>query len=317
MNAYLLHYGGIALTIGLSGLGTGLAQGYAARVVLDAMDRQEIGIDAIRRALMIGLVFIESGGILALVIAFLLMSHEYTFLSQSMGLVHLNIGFCMGLVTGMMAIASSFALAAATEAIARQPLIAHKIISFMMISQTFIEAPVIFAFVLLLLINSNLDESIAWAEAVKLSIAAFGIAMGTIGPAIAQSRFSWASGEAMGLSHSAYPQIFSFSLLTQAIIETPVIFVLISTLFIIFKILPFMSPLTAATSLFPAALVVALGASSAAVGVSYVASKTCRLISLNTEHYGRLFRASFVAQAFIESCGIYALVIGLLMILRA
>ncbi|PCI74281.1 hypothetical protein COB28_01720 [Candidatus Dependentiae bacterium] len=317
MKPEYLHYIGIALSIAIAAIGTGLAQGYASSGIMRAMSRQEMGGDAIRRALMIGLVFIESGAILALVLSFFLLTHEFSVITFPIGLVHCSMGICMGFVTAVMALASGCAVVAAAESIARQPAFSQKILSFMMISQTFIEAPVILAFVLLLIINTNIEESISLAEAIKLSIAASGIAVGAIGPAIAQSYFSAASGRAIGLDRNAYGRIFSFSLLTQAIIETPVIFVLISTLFVIFKVLPPVGTFTTVYSLLPALLVVSVGTSSAAIGVSAVASKSCRLIALDASLYTRIFRTSFIAQAFIESCGIYALVVGLLMILRA
>ncbi|MBL4587837.1 hypothetical protein JKY79_00675 [Candidatus Babeliales bacterium] len=317
MKPEYLHYSGVALSIAIAAIGTGLAQGYASSGVMRSMSRQEMGGDAIRRALMIGLVFIESGAILALVLSFLLMTHDFSVITFPIGLVHCSMGICMGFVTAVMAVASSSAVVAASESIARQPTFSQKILSFMMISQTFIEAPVIFAFVLLLIINTSVEQSMTLAEAIKLSIAAAGIAVGSIGPAIAQFRFSAASGRAMGFDRKAYGRVFSFSLLTQAIIETPVVFVLISTLFVIFKVLPPVGAYTTVYAMLPGLLVVSVGTSSSAIGVSHVASKSCRLIALDSSLYTRIFRTSFIAQAFIESCGIYALVVGLLMILRA
>jgi F-type H+-transporting ATPase subunit c len=316
MNADYFHYAGVGLAIALSSLGTGIAQGYASHAVLESMMRQSIGYDVIKRAMMIGLVFIESGAILALVFAFVLLTDTFSVITPAVGYAHLSMGFCIGFVTAIIAIASSFAVAAAAASIARQPFFAQKILSFMMILQMFIEASVIFAFVLLLIINAHIHIALSLADGLKLAIAALGVAVGTVGPAIAQARFGRASALALGLERSAYSRVVSFSLLTEAMIETSVIFILITTLILIFKVLPVNDPFTAVYSLLPATLMIAFGTSAAAIGVSYVASRSCRLIALDDAAATRIFRTSFIAQAFIESCGIYALVVGLLMIFK-
>lgn len=316
MQAEYLHYLGISFAVAFSAIGTGIAQGYASNGALNAMMRQSVGHDAIKRALMIGLVFIESGAILALVFAFLLLTNDFAVMTQAIGYAHLSMGFCIGFVSGIMAIASSYAVVASMASIARQPFWAQKILSFMMILQTFIEAPVIFAFVTLLIINLHIHAELSIIEGMKFAIAALGVAVGAIGPAIAQARFSFASAESIGLERSAYGRLVSFALLTEAIIETPVIFVLITTLIIIFKPISLVDPYTAVYSLLPATLMISVGTSAAAVGVSFVASGSCRHIALDPISATKIFRTSFIAQAFIESCGIYALVVGLLMIFR-
>lgn len=312
-----IHYAGIGAAIGLSTFGTGLGQGIAANGALNAMIRQQLGVEPISRALTIGLAFIEGGAILALVMAILLLTGAPVPMTDAIAIAHLGIGICIGLVTASMAIASSCAVRAACHSMARHPFFAQKILSFMLIIQSFIETPVVFAFIVTLIINAQIHPTITWHEGLKLLIAGLTVAVGSVGPAIAQTMFGTASCTAIGLDRESYGRIFSFSLLSQAIIETPVIFVLISTLFIVFKPLSPVESFTTLLSLLAAAITISIGTAGASIGTSYVASRSSRMIALHPDMYSRIFRTTFIAQAVIESCGIYALVVGLLMIIRA
>jgi F-type H+-transporting ATPase subunit c len=62
-----------AIAIGLGTIGTGLGQGNAIAHAMEAMGRNPEASGTIRTALLIGLAFIESLCIYALVIAFMLM----------------------------------------------------------------------------------------------------------------------------------------------------------------------------------------------------------------------------------------------------
>ena len=58
-------------------------------------------------------------------------------------------------------------------------------------------------------------------------------------------------------------------------------------------------------------ITIAVGSTGTAIGEGFVASRSCYQIALNPKSYGVLFRTTILAQAFIESASIYALIIAL------
>ena len=73
MIANFLHYLAIAMAIALASIGSGIGQGLGAYKALGAFVRQPSGGDDIFKSTIIGLAFIESGIILALVITLMLL----------------------------------------------------------------------------------------------------------------------------------------------------------------------------------------------------------------------------------------------------
>ena len=232
----IIHFCTAALTVVLSSLGTALGQGIAGIGTIKALNRQEMGRPQTMRALLIGLALIESGGILALVIALMLLftghGEEMTW---GIAWAEMGIGVSLGLAAAVVGIASGFAVRAACASTMRQPFFAQKIITLMLLSQSMIEAPVIFAFIIALMIKAAIHPALGTFEGVKLFAAGLVMGLGCIGPSIGQAFFTTASCSSVGTNRKAYKSLFAFSLLNQAIIETPVIFCLLLSVLLIFR----------------------------------------------------------------------------------
>ncbi len=312
----LLHYGAAVTTIIISTHGAGIALGIASSGAQDAFNRQPTGHNHEFRAMIIGLALIESGAIIALVTTLLILLRGVQSITMESAIVEMSIGLMVGITAAAASIASSFAVRSATQAIARQPLFASKIITFMLLSQTIIEAPVIFAFIVGIIIKSQLPHITLLSQALHLCAASTVMAVGCIGPSIGQGIFSYAAGKAIGINKNAYNRLFPFSLINQAFVETPMIFCVFLAMLMLYTPLPTTTSLNDPIRLMTAGLTLAVGSFGSAIGIGYVGAHSCKQIALEPHLYGTLIRATLLVIAFIESVGIYALIIAMFLITK-
>lgn len=313
----IFHYFSAALTVILGGLGGGLGQGIAASHAIESMLRQPMGNDQGFRAMIIGLALIESGCIVALVITLIMLIGAPKEISMAMAIAEIGMSLAVGIAAVAISMASSFVVRAATLSISRQPLFANKIFTLMLLTQSIIEAPVIFAFIVALMIKVKIDPTMSLAQGLQSLSAGLAVAFGCIGPSIGQAIFASSANKSLGVNKDAYSKIFPFSLVCEAIIETPMIFCLLFSFLIMYVTLPAGIDSTGAiVSFFVAAFTVGFGALGASSAIGYVASRSCLAIALEPKNYSELFRTTLLAVAFIESIVVYALIVGFFLILR-
>ncbi|HBS48262.1 TPA: hypothetical protein DEO28_04220 [Candidatus Dependentiae bacterium] len=307
----ILAYLGPIFAIIFSALGVAFGQGFGGFGALDGLERQKMGHEAGFRTLMIGLGITESGAILAFVAVILSIfdiSKDTT--TMGVGLARFGSGFAMGLVAAVVGFSSSMAVKEACKSIFRQPNFAQKITTFMLITQSIIEAPVIFAFIIFLIIKTFVVNPISLYQGMHLFAAALVIAFGCVGPTIGQGIFVKSACHSIGLNKSAYSKIFPFTLFSQAIIETPVIFSFIVSFLLIYSKSSSLL-FTSVVSSLAAAIAMGFGAIGVGISTGYVASKACKMIAENPDNYNLILRNTLMTQAIIESSAIYSLVIAL------
>ncbi|MFA6263254.1 MAG: hypothetical protein WCW33_01995 [Candidatus Babeliales bacterium] len=307
MTPILLHYISAGLSILLGAIGAGIGLGIAASGVEDAMTRQPTGNEQSFRAMIIGLALIESGAIIALVTTLLILLSGSREMTWEVARVEFAIGLAVGVAAAAISIASSFVVRAASQAIARQPFFAQKIMTFMIIAQSIIEAPVIFSFIIAMLVKTQLTAFIDADTSIKLFAAGMVIALGCIGPSVGQSLLARAACTSVGLNKNAYNKLFPFTLLNQAIIETPMIFCVLLALIITYS-----NPM--AIKALVAALTLGTAAIGSSIGIGYVASRGTYQIALDPTVYANILRPTILAAAFIESSMIYGLIVSLLLV---
>jgi len=317
INPELLHYCAAGLSIALGSIGGGIGQGIAGTGGQSSMLRQPTGSDAGFKATIIGLALIESGTIVALVTTLYLLFTAPEIITFEFALVELGIGLSVGTSAAITSLASSFVVRETTEAISRQPFFSSKIMPFMLICQSIIESPVIFAFLIALLTKTQLNTAINIYQSISLFSANLVIALGSIGPSIGQAMFSRSACKAIGLNKNAYNKIFPYTLINQALIETPMIFCILLALIMIFNPLGHIITLLISIKFLVAAVTVALGTLGVGIGLGMVTSKGCQYIALEPSCYNAMIRITLLAIAFVESIAIYALIVGMLLIMKA
>ncbi|MFC1894486.1 ATP synthase F0 subunit C [Candidatus Dependentiae bacterium] len=310
----ILHYLSAGIAICFGSIGAGIGQGIGACSGVGSMSRQPVGNDQIFRTMVIGLAFIESGVLFTLVIALLTLFGTKV-VTMPIAIAELGMALAIGVSALAISIASSFAVKSTCKSIARQPFFSQKIVTLMLIAQSMIEAPVVFAFVLVLMVKANLNETISIYEGVKYFSACLCIAIGSIGPSCGQAIFTRYSSRAVGLNKDAYSKIFTFSIINEAIIQTPLIFSLLVSILLIYVSVT-NTPFSSSVGFLMAAITTGLGCLGTPIAAGNVGAKGCEELALNPDNYSSLFRSTILAQAFIESSVIYCLIIALFLLTK-
>jgi F-type H+-transporting ATPase subunit c len=305
-----LHYLAIGLAISLASFGA-IGQGLGAFKALASIPRQSMGRDQVFRAMIIGLAFIESGVILALVLTLMLLFGTNITITWGIAYAELGIALMIGVAATAICIASSYAVQSSVVSISRQPIFAQKIITLMLVTQSMMEAPVVFSFVIGLIIKNQLVAGLDLFTGIKYFAASICLTLGSIGPSIGQGIFANSSCSAIGLNRSAYNKLLPFSIINGAVIQTPLIFSLLMSILIIFYKISEIHPLSSVISFCVIAFAIGCGSFGTSFAAGFVGSKSVKQIALNVENYSILFRSNILAQAFIESSVIYALIISL------
>ncbi|KKQ32719.1 MAG: ATP synthase F0, C subunit [candidate division TM6 bacterium GW2011_GWF2_37_49] len=316
--ASLLHYLSAVITIILGSLGGGIAQGIAGLNSISAMQRQPMSNDDASRAMIVGLALIESGVIIALVTTLVMLVGAHGVSVLGVSFAELGIALAVGCAAISISIASSQVVRACTHAISRQPLFASKIFTFMLLTQSIIEAPIIFAFIVGLIIRSSTTPDLTIANGLRLLSAGLVLAIGCIGPAIGQAIFARAACTSIGLNKNAYSKIFPFTLISEAVIETPVIFCLLFSFIILFTNFPGgdANLTMPCVMLFASVFCICLGALGAAIAIGRISAVSCLQIANNEAAYGTILRTNLLTIAFIESTLIYSLITSLLLVTK-
>lgn len=311
MNEIILHYLTIGLTVALTSLGVGIGGGISTIAALDAINQQPNTQPEITKTSIISLALIETAAILGLIIGIILVFGTppgyYAALAQ------FGIVIACGLSGIAVGIASSYPAKEAFYAIARQPFFSQKILNVMLVAVSIIQTPFIFAFITSLLIFSRLGQVDSLPSALQMIAAGSAIGIGSIGPVIGLGLFAAKACWGVGINRNAYRKIFPFTFISQAIIETPIIFSLVIALLLVggaqaTSTLDVVRHLTAA-------LCVGIGTFGPGINSGKTAEAAAEQIALNPLNYSALSRSSMIAQALIEAASIYALLIALIILL--
>jgi F0F1-type ATP synthase membrane subunit c/vacuolar-type H+-ATPase subunit K len=306
------HYMTIALTVCISSLSAGLGQGLTGRAAIIAANKQPNAYNDIFRATILGSALIETTALLGFIIALILLvstPNEHAFETH---LAELGICFAIGISSLVVGYAASLPAQQACNAIARQPFFADNIIRFMLITQSLIQTPIIFSFIIAFLIRYKTAEITGIAESLSLLAAGLCLGLGSIGPVIGLGRFAREACNGIGINRAAYPNIMSFSIISLAIIETPILFSLLVALMLLLTAVG--NSMFAAICALGAAFCMGFGTVGPGIASSRTATAACRQIALNPAMHGTLSAVSMFGQGIIDTCAIYSFVIAIFLI---
>jgi len=309
----LLHYGSISLTLLFSGMGVAIGQGLIAVASLEAAFIQPRAQPQISKASLLSMALTETAGILGLTVAIILffntkLSPEtelYTSIAQAGSI------FAIGLSGLAISLISALPARQASLSIARQPFFTDKIMNMMLITMSIIQTPIIFGFIIIMIIHLQAGNINSLNEGLKLFASALCLGLGSIGPAIGQGIFAQQACWSVGVNRDSYKRVLSFSLLSQSIIETPIIFALLSA----FIMLGFSNP----SDLKIVAFImtgICIGLCNLMPGISSgkTSAAACKQIGLNHGDITLISRTSLLAQGLLDTFAIYGLLVGILLI---
>ena len=175
----------------------------------------------------------------------------------------------------------------------------------MLIAQSLIQTPIIFGFIIAMFIKGQASSVTALPEALRLVASGLCIGLGSIGPAIGMARFAKAACQAIGFNSATYTKILTFTFISEAIIETPIFFSLVISLFLITKTAAGADPLLTSIAMMGAAICIGLSSFGPGIGSGNIASAACKQIAINPEKSGALSGLSMLGQGLIDTCAIF------------
>lgn len=312
MNLSIANYIIASLAITTTAISTGISQGLTNQASFKAIDRQPAAQDAISKLALLCSALIETAAILGVFIAILLFMEEppadlfYSDLSK------IGIAFAIistGMVVGYV---SSWPAQEACYATARQPFHAQWIFNFTLIVLSVLQTPLILAFIVAIFIKGQAGLSQSLSDSLRLIGAGFAIGIGAIGPALGLAHFARTACKGVGTNRNAAARILTFTFISQAIIESPAIFAMVTSLFLLFSGTP--NSEYAGIALLAAGVCMGLGTFGPGLSSGRTAAAACHQISLNPELYSQFARTSVFAQGVIDTAAIYVLLMSLLII---
>jgi F0F1-type ATP synthase membrane subunit c/vacuolar-type H+-ATPase subunit K len=306
-----LHYATIALTVGVTSIGVGLGEGLACQAAIEAINLQPSAKAEISRTAILGMALIETATIMGMTIAtILLMDTSSLATSEYSGFAEIGIAFAICVSGFVLGLVSALPAQQACLAIARQPFFSQKIFRFMLITQSIIQTPIIFGFIIAMFIRDQAATATSIEDCIRLIASGICIGVGSVGPAIGLAHFAKVACASIGINRNSFNKILSFTFISEAIIETPIIFALIISLLLInSKVAD--GDMIHAIGMLAAALCISLGTIGAGISSGRTAAAACHQIALAPEQHSILSRTSMFAQGLIDTCAIYALIISL------
>lgn len=311
---HFFHFLTVTLTVGLTSLGVGIGGGRASSAAIEAINTQPKATNDISRISLLGIALIETAGVLGVFISIMLFIQTQPEALKNIyfGVAELGVLFSIGFAGCVVGLVSSYPVEQACYATARQPFFTPRITNLMLLTLSLIQTPLIFAFLVALLIMTRIDETITLTTSFNYLAAGLAIGLGSIGPTIGLARFASQACRGLAINRDAYGKMLPFTFISMAIIETPMIFSLVIALLLLQQMVS-ASPLGIVAAL-SAALCMGIGTFGPGISSSLTAVAAAKQISYNPQHAGVLSKASMVAQALIDAAAIYALLVAMLII---
>lgn len=303
----------IALAVSMTSIGVGIGESLTSIAAIKAINIQPKAAPEINKISVLGMALTETSAVLALVMAIMLIlgSKNLSFYSD---LSRLGIAFAISFSGAAIGIASSMPAKAACLSIARQPFFSNKILNIMLLTISFIQTPIVFGFIVALFINYQAASCASLGESLRLIAAGISIGLGSIGPTLGLAYFAKSANEGLGVNRDSYDKVLTFTFLSEALIETPVVFALVTSLLLLTN----SAPSTFKGLIFLAgALCVGIGNSAPGISSGQTASSACTQIAINPNLYSVVSKTSMLAQGLIDSMTIYCWIVSLLLIFFA
>lgn len=312
-SAAIIHVLSVVLSTVCAALGVSIGQGLTSKAAFLAINRQPAAQPDISRGALLAFALVETSAILGFLISFLLFFRTPT--NEYSAIAELGMALAVAIPGLIIGLASAMPASEALGAIARQPFLAKKIGNFMLLNLSLSQTPLIFGFIMALIIRTKLPDVTTLGQALTLIGAGVAIGIGCIGPAFGGGFLSRSACKGIGLNKLAYSKLFTFSFISQAIVETPVIFASIISFLLLTKSLSVNEHWIIGLAYLSFGLCIGLGTLGPGFSSGRSAAAAAIQIAHNPQAYNLLARSSMIAQGLIDTCAIYAFIISLWLIL--
>jgi len=313
ITATFLQAGSFILTLILAVTGVALGQARIGKAVIKANDMQPQIQPALTKVTIIAMGLSETACILALTFIIIILYKAAPTGDQIIfsSIAYSGIIFALGITGFAVSFCSSLPAVQATYATARQPFFANKILNVMLITMSIIQTPAIFGFIIMLLISLQVPALTSLYDALRLFAAALCVGLGSIGPVIGQGLFAQNACHIVGTNRKTYARVLTFALLSQTLIETPIIIALLVALLLLNVSNPSQLKIIA---LIMASLCQSISNFMPGISSGKTAAAACKQIGLPGVNAASITGTSLLAQGFLDTFAIYGLLISILLI---
>jgi F-type H+-transporting ATPase subunit c len=311
----LAAYLGAGVAIGFGAVGAAIGEGYTAAQANVAVARNPQLSGELFKNMLVGQAVAESASIFALVIAVLLLFVDLPGSSVIKAAALCGAGLSMGFGAVGSGLGSGFPGGQACIGIARQPAVAGRLTTNMLIGSAVCQTPAIFSMVVALMLIfmdfSGQPTQPTWAALIGAGIS---IGLASIGSGYGGGLAAGASCESVARQPRSVGPVTTTMLVGQAVSQTPSIFGLLVSFILMFKTYPEATSFSAPMALLAAGICMGFGGIGPGVGNGMTAEGAVRWVGRRLEHAGDLMRTMLVGQAVAQSTAIYAMVISLVLI---
>lgn len=301
--------------MGLGAIGAASGEGYTASKAAEAISRNPDYSGTIIKNMLVGQAISESASIFSLVIAILLLFVDVPSASLLKAASLVGAGVCMGFGAIGSGIGAGMPAGESCLGISRQPAVAARLTTNMLIGTAVCQTPAIFAMVVALLLMFKTPAGAplhpTWAALVGAGLST---GLAAIGSGYGGGMAARASCEGVARQPETATSVTTTMLVGQAVSQTPSVFGLLVSFILIFKSFPETAALSASVGLLSAGLCTGLGGIGPGIGNGLVAEGAVRWVARNLTISGDLMRVMLVGQAVSQSTAIYAMVVSLVLI---
>lgn len=302
--APILQTAAIGVTLIAPLTAVSISQSLSAKTSLEVMNMQPGALDSIRKTMILTLAIVETSAIFSLLTALFIMMSPCNSAAEGYG--YLGMALAMAIPATTVGLMSNFAIRNALISLGKKPEIYSKLTTLLLLVLTVPQTPVIFGFVMALLMKTYIVSGMTIATGMRLLSSGIVVGFGAIGPSIGILLLGSQVCYSIGLVKNLYERILSFIFISQAVIETPFLFALVLGVLITFlPIDPWISKALAS------ALIIALSTFFAGIGSGWIARVSCKQIAHNADLTTTLSRTSLLGQTFVDTNVIYATLIAL------
>lgn len=302
-----LHYGTVALAVSTTSSAVGIGEGRSGRAALEAMNIQPKARNDIAKTAILGMALGETAALIGFsVAAMLLIDTPDRTIYTSIAEIGIALAICVsGFVVG---IASSLPTQEACLSVARQPFFSKKILYIMILTQSILQTPIIFCFIVAIFIKGQMAYVSSYTESIRLLATGLCIGIGSIGPVIGLGTFAREACRSISINRLAYDRLFSFIIISQALIETPMIFALAISVLLAFSACS--TTTLMATACLAAGACMAVGTLGTGISSGRIAAAACRQMAFSPDLADELSRASMLGQGLIDTSAIYTFIVA-------
>lgn len=308
----LINFIIITSLVGIISIGVSFGNSISTIAAIRATYIQPKANKEILKASLLGIVLSETSAIMGFVMAFILLrSTQISIYNDYIIYSKLGIFFALCIPGCVIGLISCLPVKYACMSIARQPFFSSKILNLMFLTLTFIQSPVIFGFIISLIINFKSVGITTIADSIRMISAGLSLGLGSIGPSIGLALFAKSACHAIGINRNSYNKIFTFCFISEALLETPIVFALITSLLLVSSTA---TSTLACVGMLSAALCVGISNISPGINSGRIAATACQEIAFNPNNYSLISRTSLIAQGLIDSLAVYGWLISLMLI---